>query len=85
MDPVESQLTDLAQRLRVAWQACEDRTSPLGELAALAAATLAFYQERERGRDRRSQDSRTLGTIRHGRVGDGWGDHWTDWMDKGDE
>ena len=78
MDPVEAQLTDLARRLKVAWQACEDRTSPLGELAALAAATLTFYQERERGRERSSQPERTLGAARLGRVGEGWGEHWSD-------
>ena len=51
-DPVELRLLELEQALMRAWQACTDRTSPLGELAALAAATRTFYQERERERKR---------------------------------
>ena len=47
MDAIEIRLTELAEKLRAAWQVA-DVTSPLGELAALAAATLVFYQEHGR-------------------------------------
>ena len=45
MDQIERSLTDIADRLRTAWQNNQCLTCPLGELAALAAATLTFYRE----------------------------------------
>lgn len=54
-DGIEESLATLAERLTEAWRAHEDSRCPLGELAALAAATLTFYRE-NRGR----QDPTTL-------------------------
>ena len=48
MDPIEKNLKDIADRLRTAWQNTQCLICPLGELAALAAATLTFYQEHRR-------------------------------------
>lgn len=44
-DSIEKSLQDIADRLRTAWQNSQCLTCPLGELAALAVATLTFYQE----------------------------------------
>ena len=48
MDQVEKSLQEIADRLLALWKETQDVTSPIGELAALAAATLVFYRERER-------------------------------------
>ena len=48
-DPIEHALTEIESKLRAAWTLNQCLTCPLGELAALAAATLVFYQERQRG------------------------------------
>ena len=48
MDQIERSLTDIADRLRTAWQNNQCLTCPLGELAALAAATLTFYREQHK-------------------------------------
>lgn len=53
-DPLEKLLQEMADRLQTLWREAQDETSPLGELAALARATLVYYQERERASDRRS-------------------------------
>ena len=45
MDPVEKNLKDMADRLQTAWRNNQCLTCPLGELSALATATLIFYQE----------------------------------------
>ena len=47
-DQIENSLTVIADRLRTAWQNSQCLTCPLGELAALAAATLTFYQEQHK-------------------------------------
>ena len=48
MDPIEKELTYLATRLKAAWKNNQCLTCPLGELSALAAATLTFYQEQKK-------------------------------------
>ena len=48
VDQIERELTHLAATLQAAWQKSQCLTCPLGELAALAAATLAFYQEQQK-------------------------------------
>ena len=48
MDPIETNLRDMALRLQTAWRNNQCLTCPLGELAALAAATLTFYQESQK-------------------------------------
>ena len=48
MDQIEKELTHLAAQLEAAWKASQCLTCPLGELAALAAATLVFYREQHR-------------------------------------
>lgn len=45
MDVIEKNLKDMADRLWTAWQNNQCLTCPLGELSALATATLIFYQE----------------------------------------
>lgn len=44
MDPFEKLLAQLVERMTQAWQLEENRESPLGELAAEAAAVLHFYR-----------------------------------------
>ena len=66
MDPIEARLIELAEGLKRAWQGCSDAASPLGYWAAVAAATLVFYQERRR--ERSSLPERT--TEPH------WSDAW---------
>lgn len=51
-DPVETLLHEIADRLQALWHETRDETSPLGELAALARATLVYYQEREHAKNR---------------------------------
>ena len=48
-DQIERSLKEIEAKLRAAWTLNQCLTCPLGELAALAAATLVFYQERQRG------------------------------------
>lgn len=48
MDPFEHLLTTLVVNMMHAWQLSEDRTSPLGELCAEAAAVLQFYREQHK-------------------------------------
>ena len=69
MDPIEARLTELANGLKNAWKDCQDAASPLGYWAAVAAATLVFYQERERGRERSSPPERYQ-DLSH------WSDEW---------
>jgi hypothetical protein len=47
-DPVEQALLHLEQKLTDAWTGNRCLTCPIGELAALAAATRTFYQERNK-------------------------------------
>ena len=49
MDQIEKSLQEIESKLRTAWTLNQCLTCPLAELAALAAATLVFYQERQRG------------------------------------
>ena len=51
MDSLEAQLIKLEEGLKQAWQDADDPTSPLGELAALAAAIRTLYHEVHRGSD----------------------------------
>ena len=79
MDQVELHLTVLEKALTKAWKECQDTTSPLGELAALAAATLVFYQERERRREHSSPPERYPrgGYVDHtDEAWDHWSRHW---------
>jgi hypothetical protein len=46
-DQIEEALAEIASTLKTAWTNNQCLTCPLGELAALAAATLVFYQERK--------------------------------------
>ena len=48
MDPFERLLSDFVDHITGAWMAMDDRTNPLGELAAEAAALLQFYREQHR-------------------------------------
>ena len=50
MDAIESQLTDLAERITKAWKDADNPTSILGELAAHAWGVLVFYQEQVRAK-----------------------------------
>lgn len=50
MDQIERSLTEIESKLRDAWTLNQCLTCPLGELAALAAATLIFYQEQQKGK-----------------------------------
>ena len=47
-DIVEQSLQDIADKLKEAWTNNQCLTCPLAELSALAAATLAFYQENKK-------------------------------------
>jgi len=47
-DSIERSLLDLEQALNKAWKANRCLICPIGELAALAAATRTFYQEQKR-------------------------------------
>ncbi len=47
-DQTEKALRDIADQLRAAWQNNQCLTCPLGELSALAAATLTFYLEQRK-------------------------------------
>ena len=49
MDCLEAQLIKLEEGLKQAWHDADDPTSPLGELAALAAAIRVLYHELHRG------------------------------------
>ncbi len=49
-DPIDRQLQTLADTLTKAWLEGGCQTCPLGEMAALAAATLAFYRGQERNK-----------------------------------
>lgn len=65
-DQVEQNLKHIAERLQSAWTTSQCLTCPLGELAALAAATLTFYQEH----------------TKHQRAGPyHWADHWTNYRE----
>lgn len=44
-DIIEESLSEIAEKLRAAWDGSRCLTCPLAELSALAAATLTFYQE----------------------------------------
>ena len=56
MDPIEKNLSDIALRLQTAWRNSQCLICPLGELAALAAATLTFYQESQRAKQANERD-----------------------------
>ena len=47
-DPIEHALTEIESKLRAAWTLNQCLTCPLGELAALAAATLEFWREKQK-------------------------------------
>lgn len=68
-DPIEHHLRDMADRLQAAWRNNQCLTCPLGELAALARATLIFYQEQQR---QRQDELRSYWTKR-----DELHNHWT--------
>ena len=70
MDPIEARLIELAEGLKRAWQSCQDAASPLGYWAAVAAATLVFYQER--GRERSSPPERIITAQDR----EHWSDEW---------
>lgn len=55
-DQIEEVLSEISGRLRTAWQNSQCRTCPLGELAALAAATLTFYQEQRKAAQQGKSD-----------------------------
>lgn len=44
-DQIEKALKEISDKLKTAWTTNQCLTCPLGELAALAAATLVFYRE----------------------------------------
>ena len=50
MDPIEKLLSDLDVKCREGWmgKGSECSACPVGEIAALVAATLTFYQEQKR-------------------------------------
>ena len=48
MDQIERSLKEIEAKLRAAWTLNQCLTCPLAELAALAAATLVFYQEQQK-------------------------------------
>lgn len=56
MDQIEVNLQDLAEKLTQAWHDSGDPTGPLAELAALATATLVYYQQDQRFAQRRRSD-----------------------------
>ena len=71
MDPVEARLTELANGLKNAWKDCQDAASPLGYWAAVAAATLVFYQETYRTKKpAQLADESVAGDRSH------WSDEW---------
>jgi hypothetical protein len=49
-DPIERSLSDIAGALQKAWVSNRCLSCPIGELSAIAAATLTFYKESRNNR-----------------------------------